>query len=92
MNTKSKIPKQSKFIDFSIHTPTPSDGVVPVVSQEKLPGKLPFGDLPQNRIIGANHFEVRNHKKTTEVLKKTFGGTRDNTNRYIGPANFFDIR
>ena len=67
----------TRTIGFTIHTPTPSDGVVPVVSQEKLPGKLPFGDLPQNRIIGANHFEVRNHKTTTQVLKKVFNGDPD---------------
>ena len=72
MNTKSKIPKQSKFIDFSIHTPTPSDGVVPVVSQEKLPGKLPWSPT----VSGANHFEVRNHKQTTQYLNEIFSGSR----------------
>jgi hypothetical protein len=42
------------------------------ISQTALPGKLPFGDLPENKIVGANHLEVLNHKKTTEVLNKMF--------------------
>jgi hypothetical protein len=59
------------------------------ISQTALPGKLPFGDLPENKIVGANHLEVLNHKKTTEVLRKSF---KKINGVYTGPNPFFEIQ
>ena len=60
-------------------------------TKNKIPGKLPFGDLPQNRIVGANHFEVRNHKTTTQVLNRVFGNPQDPSAAYEGPSTFFKL-
>jgi hypothetical protein len=77
----------TQFVGFVIHTPQPSDGLVPATSQTALPGKLPFGDLPENKIVGANHLEVLNHIQTTQHLKEIFDAARPNE----GPHPFFKI-
>ena len=60
-------------------------------TKNKIPGKLPFGDLPQNRIVGANHFEVRNHKTTTQVLNRVFDRSNSDPSAQDPSIRFFKL-
>jgi hypothetical protein len=57
-------------ICYTQYSYKPSDGIVPLTSQEALPGKLSW----TRQADGAGHQEERNHPKMTEALKEVFKG------------------